>query len=268
MINIQGFGHWYRKDGTPSHDSTLRDARKELLYRSVTSIDKEMFKNEGLERYKIMSLAAAAFLNYPQPHESVKDYTKRVWDISCEKAEEAASFGTKVHNAIDAWPTPPPDDVSAYVHQVAAWQDENITEILSSEKTLVCHWLGVAGRMDRRVIHKTYGPCVLDFKTQDVKVDDKGRKKPAFWDSYVRQLAFYAATDARNEGRYPSIDNCLSVVIDSNAPDKPFEHLWPKEEVWTAYEDFVIEVYRWCKNKGYWPAGKWELCDKLKEIPK
>lgn len=266
-INLSGGGHWYAKDGAAQHDADLRVARKKLLYRSVTSIDKDMFKNERLEVYKLEQLAEAAFNNPRQPHESVDDYSKRIFEESLARSIEAAAFGIRIHNAVDKIELPPSDDVAPFVAKVKEWFDQNVVSTLWSEKTILDHEIGCAGRGDRKIIHRVHGPCTIDFKTQGVRVDKKGKKTPGFYDSFARQLGFYEAAEAKQEGRYPKLDRCLSVVIDSKEPSAPYEKLWEPEEILSAYEDFVIAVWRWHKSKDYWPNGRWDLCEKLKQIP-
>jgi hypothetical protein len=270
MINFKKGAHWYKKDGTPKHDADLRIARKEMLLSSVTSIDKDMFPNYALERYKMDKLAEAAFNNPKQPHESVEDYAQRIYEDSLEHSSTAADFGTEFHDAMDKYGKQPiSEKMQPYVDKFVEWQNANIIEELSSEKTIVDLDIGVAGRMDKRVRHKDYGVIKLDYKSQDVKKDKKGNKKPGFYESWVRQLSFYSMGEAKMDGLYPhQFDDCLSIVVDSNEPCEPFIHLWPREEVVSAYEDFVVAAYGYYKKRDYWPIGRWALCDKIANLPK
>jgi hypothetical protein len=267
MIKISQSQHWYHKDGRPSHDSDLRDARKIGLLSSVTSIDKDMFKNFALDKYKLDQLSAAAFNNPVQPHESLADYAQRIYLISLEHSSDAASFGTKLHDVFDGKAKPEVvAEIQPFADKALAWHQENILEVISSEKTLVDLDIGVAGRMDQRVIHKVHGRVKLDFKSQGVKTNASGKKKPGFYESFIRQLSFYSIAEAKQEG-LPMIDAdpCLSVVIDSTEPSEPYCHLWPKEEMFAAYEDFVIATWSYYKKRDYWPCGRWDLCEQLKQ---
>jgi len=262
-------GHFYTQDGNPAHDADLRRARKENLLRSVTSIDKAQFPNPALDNYKLEQLAKAAFLNPLQPHETIEDYTKRLIEQSWEHRDGAADFGTRLHNAIDKLPEPPPDDLIAFVDKVTEWQKENIISVIESESVVVDLDIGVAGRKDQRVLHKVHGIITLDFKTQGVKRDKKtNKKKPGFYESWVRQLGFYESVDAKKEGRYPNFSPGLSVVIDSSGPSLPYTRVWTAQEMKDGYEEFLIGAYQYYKNREYWPVGKWKLEDKLTELHK
>lgn len=265
-IKFQDTAHFYTKDGKPSHDSTLRDARKTGLYRSVTSIDKDIFKNPFIEQYKLDQLAEAAFNNPRQPHESVDDYSTRIYEISLEHMQGAADFGTEFHKAVEGKTVS--DKLIPYVDFFNQWKAENVIEVVAKEKVLLDHDLGVAGTMDTRLVHRVHGLVTADFKTQGIKIDKKtGKKnKPNFYDSFIRQLAFYDAAEAKVAGSFPAIGPCLSVVIDSTEPAAPYERLWSKEETVAAYEDFIIAVYAYYKKKAYWPVGTWKLTDKLMQI--
>jgi hypothetical protein len=260
MIKFSDGAHWYDKAGKPQHDADLRVARKQLLMASVTTIDKAQFKNDFLDRWKMNQLVIAASENARQGHESTEEYANRIYELSMEKATKAAEFGKEVHAAIEVYPQMPLNPVMApYFDEFGKWCSENITEIIGTEMVLVDNDIGVAGRGDWKGTHKTLGTVILDFKTQDVKKDDKGRKKPAFYDAWPRQLAFYAVADAKLSGMFPAIPTCISLVIDSNEPAPPFIKVWDRDEIKSAYEDFVLAVYAWHKKRRYWPVGQFSV---------
>lgn len=268
-IKFSDGAHWYDTDGKPHHDADLRKARKVNLFRSVTSIDKDIFKNPFIEQYKLDQLAEAAYENPRQPHEGVDDYCNRIYEASLEHMSNAADFGQQFHDAVDKFGTQPvPELLVPYVDKFMEWKAANVLEVLSSEKTLVDHDIGVAGKMDTRLVHRVHGIVTADFKTQGIKTDKKtGKKnKPNFYASFIRQLSFYDAVECKLQGTFPSIGPCLSIVIDSIEPSLPHERLWTKDETRAAYEDFVIAAYAYYKTKNYWPCGRWSLQDKLNQI--
>lgn len=275
-IKFSEGGHWYGKDGTPQHDADLRVARKLGLYPSVTTIDKAVFKNDFLERWKIEQVVLAACENHKQPHENNDQYAQRLYDLSLGeggKASVAASFGSWLHDALDKYPIyPEATELHPWIDRVAGWAADNIVDTYHTEITLLDHDLGVAGRCDRVFKHRTLGEAILDWKTQDVKKDEKGVKKPAFYESWVRQLAFYAVAYAKglnlaNTGLswQNHIPACISVVIDSNEPETPFVKIWDKDEVRKAYDRFIAGAWLWFegggKRKPYWPRGEWSPFD-------
>jgi hypothetical protein len=269
LIKFESGSHWYGKDGTPQHDADLRVARKEFLYPSVTTIDKDVFKNDFLDRWRMNELAAAAASTFKQAHETDEDYANRIYELSLEKSKTASEFGKEIHAAIEDYPTYPLDlHLHPWLDRFGGWYNSKVEQVLERERILLDHDLGIAGRCDFIAIGNgdLSGRVILvDFKTQKVKKDPKtGKKKPAWYDSWVRQLAFYAvayakgvdfALDARSlADRLPT---CISVVLDSNEPETPFEKVWTKEEILDAYRTFVAGAWLWFEKRSYYPVGKW-----------
>jgi len=260
MIKFNESCHWYDKLGQPQHDADLRVARKQLLHASVTTIDKAEFKNEFLEKWKLNQYAIAAADNPRQAHESAEDYANRLYELSNQYSEKASLFGKAVHAAIEDYPQLPLESsVAPYVEHFGKWYDANFTDRMLSEHIMVDPDIGVAGMGDFKGIHKSLGLVWVDWKTQNVKKDDKGRKRPMYYDSWLRQLSFYSVCDAKMSGTFPNFATCISVVIDSNEPCEPFIKVWDKDETKSAYEDFVIAAYRWHKKRNYWPLGPWTI---------
>lgn len=266
MIKFESNSHWYGRDGRPQHDADLRVARKEFLYPSVTTIDKDVFKNDFLDRWKLNELVNAATETFRQPHEGPEDYANRIYELSLEKAKTAANFGKEIHDAIEHYPQLPLDqNLHPWVEKFRGWYDANVESGVSREKVLVDHEIGVAGRCD--FIGLGRGPFVgqrilVDFKTQNVKRDKTGKKKPAFYDSWGRQLGFYAVSFAKEAKTFPeSIPTTISLIFDSNEPETPFERVWTKEEILAAYQTFVVGAWLWFEKRNYWPqaGGKWSL---------
>jgi hypothetical protein len=270
MINFDTAAHWYGRDGSAQHDAGLKEARKNNLYPSVTTIDKEVFKNIGLERYRMNQLVMAACANPRQPHETDEGYSNRIYQLSLEHSKSAAEFGSALHDAIEHYPQMPLDtNLVPWLDKFGGWYSENISHPLFQEKVLLDHDLGVAGRCDFIGIGKgKFGgkTIVPDWKTQDVKKDDKGRKKPNFYTSWGRQLAFYAVSYAKEKGSFPmGIPTCISVVIDSNEPEEPFVKVWTDEEIKDAYMTFVVGAWLYFSGSGnrkpFWPQqnGEWKI---------
>lgn len=252
--------HWYTKEGKGQHDADLRVARKEGLYASVTTIDSAMFVNDFLENWKKEQIVIACLENPRQPHENEEEYANRVYEISLTKSRVAAEFGTKIHDAVEHYPEAnPTPELAPWVDKFGVWYESNIAEKLSSEITLLDHDLGVAGRTDLRAIHKLHGRCIIDYKTQGIKPDDKGRKAPNYYPSWLRQLAFYAGADAKASAQWPVLPSCISVVIDSTEATAPYMKVWEPEAVKNAYKMFAVAAWMFYagsgKRKAYWPNG-------------
>lgn len=259
MIKFKTSTHFYQCKGEkaePKHEATLREARKEYLYPSITTIDKAEFVNEFLNQWKMNELVIAASENFKMPHEEPEDYANRIYNLSLEKSRTAAAFGTELHDAIEHYPQMPLDPkLGEFLKPFGAWYDDFFSERISQEKIVFDHALGVAGRTDFIGRTKKGGyKCVVDWKSQNVKKDKKGRKVPAFYDSWLRQLAFYSICEGKNDGTFPdAFPECISVVVDSNEPCDPFVKIWDRAMVVSAYEDVIIAAYRYFKSRAFWP---------------
>lgn len=265
MIKFEQSSHWYSREGNPKHDAGLREARVEFLYPSVTSIDKDVFKNDFLDRWKMDELAKAAAGTFKQLHESEEDYANRIYEISLGKSKEATEFGKEIHDAIEGYPMYPLNaELAPWIDRFGRWYDVNVEEVLHRERVVLDHDIGVAGRCDFIGLRK--GEVIMcDWKTSGVKKDDKGKKKPVFYPSWPRQLAFYAVAYAKETKTFPSLPRCISVVMDSNEPDDPFVKEWTNAQIVSAYQDFVVGAWLWFGGRGirkpFWPApsGAWSL---------
>jgi len=268
LIKFDNSNHWYSRQGEPMHDADLRVARKLGLYGSVTTIDKDTFPNHFLQKWKMEQLVKACIETPRMPHEDEEQYAQRVYDISNTKSRVASDFGKKVHDALDNYPAPPPADVEHWYNQFATFHQANVSEKISSERVLLDHDIGVAGRCDFVGVMRGDGggKVVDDYKTQDVKTDKKGRKTPNYYDSWARQLAFYAVAYAKEVGEFPAIPRCRSVVIDSNPGGEIYVKLWDHKEIVAAYEEFVAGTWLWCRKRNYWPNGSPWRIESIPEI--
>lgn len=259
LINFSSGAHWYSKDtGKPQHDADLRVARKQSLYPSYTTVDKDIFKNDFLDKWKLNQVVIAAGENPRQPHEDAKQYAQRIYDLSLEKGRNAAAFGNEIHEACEHYPQMPLDArLLPWFLKFEEWYKENVAEDIFTEKVVLDHSIGLAGRADRKVVMKSGRTAIIDYKTQDVKTDDKERKKPVFYDPWPRQLAGYAVAIAREIGTFPKLDDCISIIIDSNEGGGIYVRQWSEEELREAYRTFVHGAWLWFDKRNYWPCGLW-----------
>ncbi len=256
FVKEETSSHWYHValDGTVTarHDADLRVARKEKLYASPTTVEKDVRANLVLARW-IKNQVAKAFVNNPRlPGEFDDAYASRILTIADSVRDEAAIKGTALHDAIETGGTSD-INLAPFYEAYLPWHEENIDLSIGSEVKMADDKIGVAGTVDRIVMHKKHGLCILDYKTQKVK-----EGKPGFYESFPRQLSFYAGAYHRKHGVLPRI---MSVVIDSQVPTRPYDKLYTPEEQQAAYNEFLCHVFLWCSSKGkdgYWPVGKWQ----------
>jgi hypothetical protein len=261
VIRFESNHHWYGKDGKPQHDADLRVARKQFLYPSCTTIDRDVFKNDFLDKWKLEQVVIAASESFRQPHEQPEDYANRIYEQSLDKSKVASTFGKKIHKAIEKFPERPVEqELIPWIDKFGEWYEGVVESVLFRERTLLDHDIGVAGQCDCIAIGKGafQGQVIIpDWKTQGVKKDKKGNKAPAFYDSWPRQLGYYAVAYAKESGLFPDLPTCISVIWDSTEASPPYVKVWGKEEIIDNYKDFVCGAYLWMSKRDYWPVGRW-----------
>ena len=105
-------GHWYTKEGQPAYTvigangkeraTTLRDARKENLVPSVTTILK-VANNPVLNQW-IQKQVLLAALTLPRLEgENDESFIARVMEDSKQQGRDAADLGTAIHASIQAF---------------------------------------------------------------------------------------------------------------------------------------------------------------------
>lgn len=248
--------HYYQltEDGqvVPQYEATLREARKLNLFPSPTTIEKDIRANPTLGRW-IKNEVAKAFVANPRfPGEDDEAYAARCLAVADSIAKDAAARGTAIHDAIEHGFTSDPI-IRPFLEAYLPWQDRNVKSIFGHEVMLCDKRIGVAGKTDMVVEHNEYGPTIIDIKT--MKFRDG---KPSFWDSYPRQVSFYAEAWRQKHGELPRI---MIVGIDSQNPSPPQEKLYTMEEQAMAHKSFLCQSWLWFSSKpmgGFWPVGRWE----------
>lgn len=258
MIKFEKNAHWYdcsNGEGKTQHDATLREARKQNLYPSVTTVDKEEFPNEFLTQWKMNEMANSAYDNPPMAHEEKEAYVNRLYELSGHKAATAADFGKELHAAIDDYPQLSLDDqLKPWIEEFGNWYDDFIVMPHAKEKIVWDDDLGVAGTMDFSGCSRDHGDIIIDWKSQRLKEDKNGKVKPNFYPGWCRQLSFYGVCEAKKANTYPkSMPTIASVVIDSNKPRPPIVKIWSQEEVRFHYEEFVTAAVHYFRRKDFWP---------------
>ena len=193
----QDTGHWYTKQGTPAYTTigktgeratTLRDARKEGLLPSVTTIINLMSK-AGLDTWKQQQVLLAALTLPREPNEPEQDWLKRVMSDSKATGREAAERGTAIHNIIQGY------FEQMYLPEKPVYLDA-IDDALKnhfgnqpwlSEKSFG-HHLGYGGKCDlmAKPMNGQGSGFVVDFKTKDTDLD-----KVDIYFEHELQLAAY-----------------------------------------------------------------------------
>ena len=239
-------GHYYCPITSELHECDLRVAKKENLYPSITGI-LQMQNKPGLTYYFKQQAALAALTLPRRENESDDDFVKRIIMDSDSDKQGAADIGSLVHYWIEQYLTTKKEpfesdlnNVFQIFHSVKKWLDVNISEVIYTEKTFVNEDFGYGCKIDLLAKNKFGELVLIDFKTQKVKPDAKGRQNPVFYlASYCAQLAAQHHSMNLNDD---DICRLLSVVVSSISGvdgDYPvFEKEWDYEEKRKGWEIF------------------------------
>lgn len=242
--------HWYTVDGKPAYGKTLRDARKEVLLPSPSSIN-QMLSAPGLELWKQQQILESA-LTMPESelakyNGDVEAIANAIIEDSKSATRKAADRGTDVHHGAEAilnnqeW-----DEDDETLQKVKEWCDANVVSKKWTEEILINKEIGYGGRADALLSHQEHGMCLVDFKTQKCRKLKSGFK-PTYYDKWILQLAAYSeCIDYKPQ--------CLSVVINTVEPTDCFEKLWTPEEQKEGFNMFLNLHALWCWTKNYYPA--------------
>lgn len=236
-IRASSDAHWYAADGTPRHDATLREARKEHLYPSVTSILAIKAK-PALENWKVAQLLGQALTMTRDPAESDDQFIERVKQADAEERAKAPDLGTEVHRQLADYISgseahPRVDGVD--LGPVLAWIAEHLTKGQDVERRFSSpHGFGGCIDYDGFV---DGAPSMVDWKTQGVK------SKPAFYDEWCWQLSAYDSSP--NAGH-----NLYSVIIDTIQPGC-YVQKWTPEDAKRGWKGFLGCKAVWEADRKY-----------------
>ena len=229
-------GHWYALDGTPRYTiigangkerpTTIRDARKLGLVRSVTAIIK-LAAAPNLVKWMKEQVAKAAYSERPREGESEADYMARILPLAEEVARKARDKGTEIHGAIERLDRHGPYSahVDAAMEAVSEWAGMMDWD---SERSFASP-LGFGGKLDLSA-----PGFVCDFKSTDKPLADLKT-----WPDHRRQLAAY------RRGLDMPGARCAICYVSSAVPEARLIEL-DGEELEQGWEEFksLLAFYR------------------------
>jgi len=236
--------------GSGERNTTLRDARKHNLIPSVTTL-LGLFAKPGLERWKQDQLIRIAHENPPLDGESFEDYADRCLVLHEKPVEDAASFGTRIHDAIEKFfeGDPIDDELLPYVKPAFDWKQENQLRFIEREKTMVNLEEGFAGTVDIVGLGANQEKFVIDWKTRKTK---KGVKVSSY-DFQIHQIAAYAATYWGADAVDAEQVHGANAYLSSTEPGR-FEVIkYSPSELKDAWGVFKSACAIWRSLKGYDP---------------
>jgi hypothetical protein len=237
-------GHWYRIDGSPAYEiigkngnarsTTLRDARKENLVPSVTSIIR-LAAAPGLDAWKADQLIMAC-LTLPRimnenEQEPEADYIARIKADAKEQAKKAAEKGTEIHAQVQlGFET---CSGNAFYHS-------------ANQKLYIA--LGVQSWIPEQPFAKDGYGGKVDLHAPGLVVDIKTTSKPLAelktWDEHGLQLAAYrhglGMDDARCFILYIHTETAESKLIElsANELEKGWKCFWSLKEYYRAKNNY------------------------------
>ncbi len=263
-MNYKTTSHFYDKTGVPQFDAGLREAKKENLLPSITTILK-IINKPGLETWKQEQILTAA-LDNPYQGQNRDEYIQTIITESSTKSMTAIDFGKLMHKQIDNFVKCLPVDIEdqsflVKFNNVKKWLEENKITPLESEKTMTSYY-GYAGTIDFIGIDENGNNVIADWKSQSIKMaeykkstgengeiaTDRGtylRPKPVYYDEMVLQLA--ACKLMFEEKLMQPKTRLISVIINSSHfNDSVFSKEYDSEKVDWAEKTFLacLNFYR------------------------
>lgn len=240
-------GHWYTRKGEPAYttvgangkerNTTLRDARKDNLVPSVTTILNVAAK-PGLENWKMQQVLFAALTLPKRDQESETEYIDRIISDSKEQGRSAADAGTEIHAAVETF-FEKKKIVSHGDHVRGV--DKAIKDLFGDQDWLCerpfAHELGYGGKVDMfaRGKEKSDEGIVLDIKTKEFTDPDKVEG----YDEHMMQLAAYRVGLGMQSAR------CANVFVSRNVPGLVKIIEWRPEDVFRGWKMFVRLLEFW-----------------------
>lgn len=241
--------HWYTRDGQPRYtvigsngkerNTTLRDARKEGLIPSVTTII-NVAANPVLNQW-IQKQVLMAALTLPKVEgEADEDYVTRILADSKQQGKDAADRGTEIHNAIQSF-------YEGKVTNAYADHVQGCILKLNAEygnhawipERAFGHDMGFGGKCD---LHSTSGDgLVVDIKTKDFAVGDKIEG----YDSHLMQLAAYRVGLGIPHAR------CSNIFVSRSNPGLAVIKEWTEEELDKGWQMFYSLLRFWQIKNGH-----------------
>lgn len=233
--------HWYTVSGEPRYDATLREARRDNLLPSITTIEKKEITTHNLYIWAKEQLVMSALTLPRVEGESMDVFAARVVADSSEERSKSALFGTKIHHLVDSYLTKKPVDWGVVTdHQketilpVWEWIDNNLDLSLPfhSEQVFTHLGLGYAGRVDFTGYNKDMKRVLIDWKTQYTK-----NGKVAHYDTWAIQLAAQESAVTVDTKDYEPII-CMNVVISTKQPGLIEPYIWSDADIeryWSVF---------------------------------
>ena len=244
-------GHWYTTDGSPRYSiigkngkergTTLRDARKENLCPSVTSV-LSILDKPGLNRWKENQVLMSALTLPKIDGESLDEFSIRVKDDARQQAKQARDKGTFIHGQVERYFRDATCDTE--FQNLCILVDQKIYEVFQqaykfdTERSF-SHKDGYGGKIDLNSFD--FDGIVVDFKTTEFTKD----KLPPGWPEQCWQLAAYRHGLNIPEAR------AANVYISTSVENLIHVREWSNDELESGLGVFLAALELWKRIKNY-----------------
>lgn len=242
-IRASESSHWYTREGEPRYtvtgangrerNTTLRDARKENLVPSVTTVIGIMAKpglNHWMQRQVLLSALTLPKLN----SETDDQFIDRIIEDSREQGRAAAATGTEIHAAIqDFYEGGKVLKHHGHVQGCVKEVYKEYGQLTWISEKAFAHDLGFGGKVD---LHSPDGDgLVIDIKTKDFTEDSK----VDIYDEHMLQLAAYRLGLGLPKAA------CANVFVSRNIPGLTKIYKWSPEDINRGEEMFKTLLKFW-----------------------
>ena len=241
-------GHWYTQEGDPMYtiigangkerNTTLRDARKEQLVPSVTTV-LSMIAKPQLENWKINQALNSALTLEKNDLESVEEFAYRCKLDSKKLGQEAAKKGTEIHALIEQGFLG--EGTSEPYEVIKEFLDEKFPDEEWIAEASFCADLGYGGKID---LYSKSG-IFVDFKTKD-NLEGKDPAKLVY-DEHGMQLSAYAQGCGFDDVQR------VSIFVDRKDTSLIACHVWDEDSQVKHTEMFNSILTYWKLVKNYEP---------------
>lgn len=239
--------HFYTREGKPAYttngrDTTLRDARKLGLVKSVTSFLNVVAK-PALTRWMVTQGIMAALTGTRQAGETDDAYIARILTESKQSAIDAANEGTRIHDACETYVRDGHcrDEYLPHAQAAAAELKKlfpNVDDWVV-EKSFA-HPMGFGGKCD---LHSPSTGIICDYKTKDGDFSD-GKKLN--WDQHWQLAAYYVglgiAPLSELLGAPDFYRPGAAIFISRTHPGAVASHVWSAEEMAQGWSVFAAAL--------------------------
>lgn len=232
--------HWYTRNGVPRYtivgangkerNTTLRDARKENLVPSVTTVMNVASKPALIMWLQKQVLMAA--LTLPRRDEEAEDdYISRIMDDSKEQGRSAADLGTDIHAAIQSF----------YDGKASDKHQDHVKATVDALKGYFGNQAWVA---ERSFAHEIGFGGKCDLSAQNLVVDIKSKEftdpeKVDAYDEHMMQLAAYRVGLGMPDAR------CANIFVSRNVPGLVKIVEWDQDDLKRGWEMFHALLTFW-----------------------